>query len=97
MCFEALASNRKWTLSKVSNFNKPTTLLEARSMNIDQLKAIFMNIDRKIIVRELLFVTGFLIVLVAVSMVALAVKSRSRDGPGRFFSGGPLVAARAPC
>ena len=63
-------------------------------MNIDQIVSRIRNIDRKIIVRELLHATGFLIVVVAVSMVALAVKARSRDGPGIFFSGGPLVAGK---
>ena len=61
-------------------------------MNMNQIWARFMNIDRKIIVRELLFATGFLIVYAVALMGALMVHARFNDGASAFFSGGPLIA-----
>ena len=61
-------------------------------MNMNQIWARFMNIDRKIIVRELPFVIGLLVLFLVVTMVAVVVKTRFGDGSSIFFSGGPLVA-----
>jgi len=51
-----------------------------------------MNIDRKIIVRRVLMVTGVLVLIPVLALSALAISARASDGPSVVFSGGPLVA-----